>query len=83
MFIDATSSQLTMWKVDLSEGGVSETKPAIEQLTECLDASLVQEWTEQERVAMEQRGDLLKIYHIASEKHREIPLFLLGHRSLM
>src|ERR1700677_3213493 len=63
--------------------GVSETKPAFEQLTDCLDASLVQEWTEQEHVAMEQRGDHLKIYQVASEKCGELPLFLLGYRSLI
>jgi len=40
--------------------GVSETKPAFEQLTECLDVALVQEWTKQECIAMEQRGDHLK-----------------------
>src|ERR1700677_2986552 len=62
-----------------TDGG-SETKPAFEQLTDCLDASLVQEWTEQERVAMEQHGDHLKIYQVASEKRREIPLW---YRSLM
>jgi hypothetical protein len=32
---------------------------------------------------MEQRGDHLKIYQVASEKRREIPLFLLWYRSLM
>src|ERR1700683_5089186 len=63
--------------------GVSETKPAFEQLTNCLDVSLVQEWTEQECVAMEQRGDHLKIYQVASAKHGELPLFLLGYRSLI
>jgi len=66
-----------------AKDGVSDTKPAFEELTKCLDASLVQEWTEQERVAMEQRGDHLKIYQVASEKRREIPLFLLWYRSLM
>ena len=50
--------------------GVSETKPAFEQLTECLDASLVRDWIEQERVAMEQRGDHLKIYEVVSTKCR-------------
>jgi hypothetical protein len=29
---------------------------------------LVQEWTAQERVAMQHRGDDLKIYEVASEK---------------
>jgi len=69
------SIALTLWPVDLlcekwsrAKNGVSETKPAFEQLTECLDAGLVQEWTEQERVAMEQRGDHLKIYEVASKK---------------
>ena len=43
-------------------------KPAFEQLTECLDASLVRDWMEQERVAMEQCGDHLKIYEVVSTK---------------
>ena len=66
-----------------TKDGVAKTKPAFEQLTECLDASLVQEWTEQECVAMEQRGDHLKIYQVASAKRGELPLFLLGYRSLI
>jgi len=37
--------------------GLSETGPAFKQLSESLDASLVQEWTAQEHVAMENRGD--------------------------
>src|SRR6202453_2476865 len=65
-----------------TDGG-SETKPAFEQLTDCLDASLVQEWTEQERVAMEQHGDHLKIYQVASVNRGELPLLLLGYRSLI
>src|SRR5882762_9133356 len=40
--------------------GVSKTKPAFEQLSNCLEVSLIQEWTEQECVAMEERGDHLK-----------------------
>ena len=51
--------------------GVSDTKPAFEQLANCLDPSLVQEWTRQERVAMENRGDNLKIYDVVSEKCKE------------
>ncbi|KIM73065.1 hypothetical protein PILCRDRAFT_15550 [Piloderma croceum F 1598] len=48
--------------------GVSNTKPAFKQLTNCVDPSLVLEWTRQERVAMENRGDDLKIYDVVSEK---------------
>jgi hypothetical protein len=48
--------------------GVSEMKLAFEQLTKCLDASLVRGWTEQERVAMEQCGDHLKIYEVVAKK---------------
>jgi hypothetical protein len=50
--------------------GLSETMPAFEQLTECLEPSLVQEWTAQERVAMENRGDHLKIYEATLDKCR-------------
>ena len=55
-------------KLSRARKGVSETKPSFEQLTECLDAALVQEWTKQECIAMEQCGDHLKIYEVASEK---------------
>jgi hypothetical protein len=58
-------------KLSRAKNGVSETKPAFEQLTKCLDAGLVQEWTEEERVAMEQCGDHLKIYEVASKKCRK------------
>ena len=47
--------------------GVSETKLAFEQLSDCLEASLIEEWTGQERVAMEERGDHLKVYVVRSE----------------
>jgi hypothetical protein len=50
--------------------GVAKTKSAFEQLTDCLEVSLVQEWTAQERVAMDKRGDHLKIYEVTSEKCR-------------
>ena len=42
--------------------GLSEMRPIFEQLSDSLDASLVQEWTAQERVAMEEHGDRLNIY---------------------
>jgi hypothetical protein len=48
--------------------GVSETKTAFEQLSDCLEATLIEEWTGQERVAMEERGDNLKIYVVRSER---------------
>lgn len=50
---------------------VSEIKPTFEQLTNCLDSSLVQEWTRQESIAMENHGDDLKIYEVTSEKCRK------------
>ncbi|KAI0245205.1 hypothetical protein BJV78DRAFT_1140459, partial [Lactifluus subvellereus] len=59
--------------------GLAETKPAFEQLTECLEPSLVQEWTAQERVAMENRGDHLKIYEVTSEKCRRCLYSSFGH----
>ncbi|KIM74954.1 hypothetical protein PILCRDRAFT_79556, partial [Piloderma croceum F 1598] len=51
-----------------AEKGLSETGPTFEQLSDSLDASLVQEWTAQERVAMEKRGDHLNIYQVRLEK---------------
>jgi hypothetical protein len=57
---------------------VAETKPAFEQLTDCLEVSLVQEWTAQEHVAMEQCGDHLKIYEVTSQKGGRIIDVVLG-----
>ena len=51
-----------------AKDGLSETQPAFEQLTDCLEAELIEEWTVQECVAMEHRSDHLKIYEVASEK---------------
>ena len=63
--------------------GVSETKPAFEQLTECLDVALVQEWTAQERIAMENRGEDLRIYEVKLERCRRSLYSSLEDGSLM
>ena len=44
--------------------GVHDTKLVFDQLTQRLEASLIEEWTAQERVTMEQRGERLKIYDV-------------------
>jgi hypothetical protein len=59
-------------KWDRAKEGVSETKPAFEELTDCLDASLIDSWTEQERAALDERGDSLNIYVTASTKCRKV-----------
>ena len=51
-----------------AKNGVSETRPAFEQLSDSLEASFIQEWTVQECVAMEERGEHLRIYVVSSEK---------------
>ncbi len=56
------------WK--RAKTGVSTTQSAFEQLTDCLDDSLIEEWTNQEHVAMEKRGDHLKIFTVTSDKRR-------------
>jgi hypothetical protein len=43
-----------------------------EQLSDSLDASLVQEWMVQEHVAMEKCGDHLNIYQVRLEKCRTL-----------
>jgi hypothetical protein len=63
--------------------GVSETKPAFEQLTECLEASLVREWTAQERVAMEKRGEHLRIYEVTLERGTRSLYSSVGDGSFM
>ena len=37
--------------------GVAETKLAFDQLTQHLEASLIDEWTSQEQIAINQHGD--------------------------
>ena len=59
-------SLCTKWS--RAKKGVSETKPAFEQLSDSLEASFIQEWTVQECVAMEERGERLRIYVVSSEK---------------
>ena len=48
--------------------GASTTQSTFEQLTDCLDDSLIEEWTNQEQVAMEKCGDHLKIFTVTSDK---------------
>ena len=54
---------------------VAATQSAFEQLTDCLDDSLIEEWTNKEQVAMEKCGDHLKIFTVTSDKCRSIPPF--------
>ena len=44
--------------------------PTFEQLSDSLDASLIQEWTAQERIAMEKHGEHLNIYQVRLDKCR-------------
>ena len=48
--------------------GFAETKLVFDGLTAHLDMPLVQEWTAQKCMVMEQCGDSLKIYKVASGK---------------
>ena len=59
-------------KWTLAQAGVLETKQVFEQLSRSIDEQSLQEWSRQEHVAMEQRGDHLKIYEIAAKKHKQI-----------
>ncbi len=49
--------------------GVSETKLAFEQLSDCLEVSLIEEWTGQERVAMEERVVTISRYMLLGRKY--------------
>jgi hypothetical protein len=59
------------WK--RAQEGVSTTEAAFDQLTDSLDPALIDEWTNQERIAMERRGDHLNIFTVSSDKHESIP----------
>ena len=56
----------TKW--DRADKAITEAQASYEELTERLDRSWIDEWTEQEKVAMQNRGDALKIYVVSSEK---------------
>ena len=56
----------TKWK--RAQDGTRETGSTYRELTERLDKAWIEEWTRQERVAMKNRGEALKIYMVASEK---------------
>ena len=53
-----------------AQDGIKETGLTYQELTERLDKAWIEEWTRQERVAMRNRGEDLKIYVIASENGR-------------
>jgi len=59
--------------------GLSEMRPIFEQLSDSLDASLVQEWTVQERIAMEECGDHLNIYQVKLGKCRRFIYSSIGY----
>lgn len=53
-----------------AEEGVKETRAAYRELTERLDENLIEEWTRLEAIAMQNRGDDLKIYQVSLERGR-------------
>jgi hypothetical protein len=55
-------------KFKRAEKGLAETALAYDGLADSLDAQSVREWKQQERQAMEERGDLLRIYDLKLEK---------------
>ena len=55
-------------KFKRAEKGLAETALAYDGLADLLDAQSVREWKQQERQAMEERGDLLQIYDLKLEK---------------
>lgn len=59
---------VTKWK--RAQDGIKETEMAYEDLTDRLDKAWIDKWTRQERIAMENRGEDLKIYMVASEKSK-------------
>ena len=55
--------------------GVAETKLAFDQLTQRLEVSLIDEWTSQEQIAINQHGDQLNIYNVISDNGKRILYF--------
>jgi len=48
--------------------GLSETRAAFQGLTDSLAEDKIQDWKRQEKQALRQRGDALKIYEVQQEK---------------
>ena len=55
----------TKWR--RAQDGIKETGLTYKELTDRLDKAWIEEWTRQEQVAMQNRGEDLKIYMVASE----------------
>ena len=53
-----------------AQNGIQETQTTYEELTNRLDKSWIEKWTKQERIAMQNRGENLKIYAVSSEKSK-------------
>lgn len=66
LIVSLANTIATKW--DRADKGIMETKASYEELTERLEPSWIEDWTEQERVAMQNRGDALKIYVVSSDK---------------
>ena len=72
---DYQESLLTLYLADTlvekwnrALAGSAETGAAYHELTDCLDQTWIDEWTQQEEIAMRNRGDDLRIYEVACEK---------------
>ena len=55
-------------KFQRAKKGLAKTKPVYDGLATSLDVQSVTEWKEQERQAMKEQGDLLRIYDLKLEK---------------
>ena len=67
-FIHGYSSSNTLKKVPKALEGLSETRAAFQGLTDSLSEDKIQDWKRQEKQALRQRGDALKIYEVQQEK---------------
>ena len=51
-----------------AEKAIKETEATYRELTSCLDSAWIDEWTQLENIAMQNRGDDLKIYQVSLER---------------
>jgi hypothetical protein len=63
-----SSTQTLMKKLQAASAGVIDTRQAYTGLTESLDQDLVSAWTEAYSLALEERGEHLKIFEVRMEK---------------
>ena len=74
MHLKSAHSIITKWKN--AQQQQAETKSALDELTARISNAWVSEWKQLEERAMNERGNLLRIYDVANTKGEPCPMLL-------